>query len=256
MRQSHALLLIVSAFLRSSDVSSFVVVRPTATSRVTSTCNVRCGPLYDTMLRSIVMRRAAGQKRPRSAVTSTSSRGSDKIVPPVVSVEFLDGVTREALYRSSRILESLKEQEKRSDVVIQSKTGDSNITSLEARRFEIEDKMKKLRLVQRDIRDICRGESSHTSELEAMQSVKSHLIDLGFQSLLSQGPDSWTHVKDLCRKSKDEFGRPADFDGLLFFSPRGVPILVGRKNAHSDDVLRRISQGSDLWFQGEYKSGA
>ena len=53
-----------------------------------------------------------------------------------------------------------------------------------------------------------------------------------------------------------EWGRPEGFSGLVFESPRGVPILVCHKRAEGDDAMRRIGQGSDLWFQVRSGHGA
>ena len=54
----------------------------------------------------------------------------------------------------------------------------------------------------------------------------------------------------------DEYGRPPGFGGLVFASPRGVPILVCAKRAEGDDVMRRVGQGADLWFQVRSGRGA
>ena len=48
--------------------------------------------------------------------------------------------------------------------------------------------------------------------------------------------------------ARDQFGRPAGFDGLVIASPRGVPVLVARRS-FSDELLRRVGRGTDLWFQ-------
>ena len=48
--------------------------------------------------------------------------------------------------------------------------------------------------------------------------------------------------------ARDQFGRPSGFDGLVIASPRGVPVLVARRS-FSDELLRRIGRGTDLWFQ-------
>jgi len=45
-----------------------------------------------------------------------------------------------------------------------------------------------------------------------------------------------------------QWGRPAGFEGLVLESPRGIPILVSQQS-FSDALLRRVSSGSDLWFQ-------
>mmetsp|Transcript_63394 Transcript_63394/g.124508 ORF Transcript_63394/g.124508 Transcript_63394/m.124508 type:complete len:316 (-) Transcript_63394:199-1146(-) len=52
-----------------------------------------------------------------------------------------------------------------------------------------------------------------------------------------------------------QWGRPDDFEGLVTESPRGVPILIS-KQSHSDATLRRISRGTDLWFQSRDGRGA
>ena len=48
--------------------------------------------------------------------------------------------------------------------------------------------------------------------------------------------------------ARDQFGRPSGFDGLVISSPRGIPILVARRS-FSDELLRRVGRGTDLWFQ-------
>ena len=48
--------------------------------------------------------------------------------------------------------------------------------------------------------------------------------------------------------ARDQFGRPSGFDGLVISSPRGVPVLVARRS-FSDELLRRVGRGTDLWFQ-------
>ena len=53
---------------------------------------------------------------------------------------------------------------------------------------------------------------------------------------------------DVDAAARDQFGRPAGFDGLVIASPRGVPVLVARRS-FSDDLLRRVGRGTDLWFQ-------
>ena len=48
--------------------------------------------------------------------------------------------------------------------------------------------------------------------------------------------------------ARDQFGRPTGFDGLVMSSPRGIPVLVARRS-FSDELLRRVGRGTDLWFQ-------
>ena len=60
---------------------------------------------------------------------------------------------------------------------------------------------------------------------------------------------------DVDARARDQWGRPEDFDGLVVESPRGIPILIGRKQ-FSDAVLRRVARGTDLWFQTRDGSGS
>ena len=60
---------------------------------------------------------------------------------------------------------------------------------------------------------------------------------------------------DVDAAARDQFGRPAGFDGLVIASPRGVPILVARRS-FSDDLLRRVGRGTDLWFQATESRGS
>jgi len=53
---------------------------------------------------------------------------------------------------------------------------------------------------------------------------------------------------DVDAAARDQFGRPTGFDGLVMASPRGVPVLVARRS-FSDELLRRVGRGADLWFQ-------
>ena len=73
-------------------------------------------------------------------------------------------------------------------------------------------------------------------------------------SILDRPKDTWKIIVE--RSTTGEFGRPKEFTGLVFHSPLGVPILVGKSKAESDGILRRASQGSDLWFQVEDYEGS
>ena len=55
--------------------------------------------------------------------------------------------------------------------------------------------------------------------------------------------------------ARDQFGRPAGFDGLVIAGPRGVPVLVARRS-FSDELLRRVGRGTDLWFQTKESRGS
>ena len=208
----------------------------------------KVAPLHGTMLRSAMQERAAARQKKRltsGAVTKDDSRST-----PIISLEFLEGAAREAMFRQRRILEALREQNDK-----QGQQQQAAIGSVNKRREEIQQSMTKIQSIQVEMKELKQSLTSVT-DLNALQTIKDKLIELGFQSVISQGPNSWRHVREICRNSKAEFGRPADFTGLVYKSPHGVPILVGRKGAHNDGVLRRISQGSDLWFQCEDYSGS
>lgn len=251
------------------DVVSFTPFAAAApswpSSRRKSATRTEASPLFGTMLKSIVKQRA-GQKRNRSSSSGSNRSASASAKVPVISLELLAGVTREAIYRQDRILEALKKQEdKNNKHMDESNMQQQTNKSVYKRRKDTLNKLANLQLVEKQIHDMqlsattartATATKSREVGLVPLQTIKSNLIDLGLQSLLTQGPDCWRHVRDLCRNTKVEFGHPADFAGLVFSSPHGVPILVGRKGAHSDDVLRRISQGSDLWFQVEDYNGS
>jgi len=49
--------------------------------------------------------------------------------------------------------------------------------------------------------------------------------------------------------ARDQHGRPDGFEGLVIPSPKmGIPILVARRS-FSDELLRRVGRGNDLFFQ-------
>ncbi|KAJ1495984.1 hypothetical protein T484DRAFT_1740693 [Baffinella frigidus] len=52
-----------------------------------------------------------------------------------------------------------------------------------------------------------------------------------------------------------QWGRPGGFDGLVIESPKGAPILVARQS-YSDELLRRVSRGTDLWMQVRHGRGS
>jgi len=162
---------------------------------------------------------------------------------PTINDQFLRGALAEALYRQKLILDTLEKQEL-TEVSL----------SLEKRRHAINDNIKQLLLLQKHVDSSPSSSKSKTIVESNLQYIYNSLLDLGHASILHLAPRSWKHNKD--EYKKNEFGRPKDWNGLVFHSPLGVPILVGKKGSHNDDVLRRISQGSDLWFQIEDYTGS
>ena len=60
---------------------------------------------------------------------------------------------------------------------------------------------------------------------------------------------------DVDAHAHSQWGRPDGFDGLVIESPRGVPVLVARK-AFSDELLRRVARGQDLFYHVREGSGS
>eukprot|EP00546_Thalassionema_frauenfeldii_P002571 CAMPEP_0178938834 /NCGR_PEP_ID=MMETSP0786-20121207/26551_1 /TAXON_ID=186022 /ORGANISM="Thalassionema frauenfeldii, Strain CCMP 1798" /LENGTH=250 /DNA_ID=CAMNT_0020617597 /DNA_START=356 /DNA_END=1108 /DNA_ORIENTATION=+ len=73
---------------------------------------------------------------------------------------------------------------------------------------------------------------------EQTKELENALEKLGFRSLLID-------QQYLSRRERQkEFGRPAGFEGLVFSSPAGVPILVGREQSHGYDGSRVLLRTS------------
>mmetsp|Transcript_12216 Transcript_12216/g.15976 ORF Transcript_12216/g.15976 Transcript_12216/m.15976 type:complete len:374 (-) Transcript_12216:57-1178(-) len=113
------------------------------------------------------------------------------------------------------------------------------------RRLELNQMIDRLKDLKSEL------EESRTTQLK-FESIRTKMNGLGFGSILKQPMQSWK------TKSKKErkFGVPLGFDGLVFYSPLGVPILVGRMKAHKDAIMRNAAQGADLWFQVEDYNGS
>lgn len=86
----------------------------------------------------------------------------------------------------------------------------------------------------------------------ALQNIKQQISGMGYKSIFHQPQSAWKTT--IARTN--EFGRPQNFDGDIFYTQLGVPILVGRIRAHKDEIMRNAAQGSDLWFQVEDYEGS
>ncbi|CAJ1946566.1 unnamed protein product [Cylindrotheca closterium] len=121
------------------------------------------------------------------------------------------------------------------------------LDSIDGRRLEILQKMDQLKILKQKLSQ----QNDNALAMETLQSFKNDFVTLGFVSILEHNPDTWK-----IRLQRKDYGRPDGFDGLVFYTARGVPILVGRPKAHKDETLRRIAQGADLWFQVEDYQGS
>lgn len=81
---------------------------------------------------------------------------------------------------------------------------------------------------------------SDVNTAENLRQVRSEMETLGLGSRLE--------TFDVEANALAQWGRPPGFEGLVVESPRGIPILIGRRS-WKDEVMRRTSRGTDLWFQ-------
>lgn len=82
-------------------------------------------------------------------------------------------------------------------------------------------------------------------EFDDIQELRSELEAHGLQE----------RIRNFDVDAQPLWGRPRGFLGRVFESPSGVPILVGRQG-FSDDVMRSVSRGSDLWLQVSHGRGS
>jgi predicted ribosome quality control (RQC) complex YloA/Tae2 family protein len=217
------------------NIESFLLhLSPRTHLRVSPQCRQSDIHLYGVLSKTAILR---GVRKKNSSSFRKFKHSSSSLV----SRPFLIEATDEALLRQQAILEALElESEK--------PTRNKLRLSIVSRKKEINDIILNLQILKQRLRQ---GEKEKFSN-EELEKYKHSLIDLGFQKILNQSPDCWKSR----RKNLDEYGKPRGFDGLLFYSPLGVPILVGKPKAHKDETLRRISQGADLWFQVEGYNGS
>ena len=94
---------------------------------------------------------------------------------------------------------------------------------------------------------------------ELMEIVRARNIDLDACTAaaveMGLGPRLETFDVEAFSRSQSSYGRPDGFDGLVFESPRGIPILVARQS-FKDSLLRRIGRGKDLFFQVQEQRGS
>lgn len=160
--------------------------------------------------------------------------------PPKINTKFLSSVISEALYRQELILDALKNQDL-----------EKASRSVETRRADVRTSIEKLLALQSQLNELSLS-SKKIDQESKIQNIHDSIIGIGFGSILTLPPSSWKHKIN----QKTEFGRPKDWTGLVFHTPLGVPILIGKKGSHNDETLRRISQGSDLWFQVDDYAGS
>lgn len=230
-------------------------------------CKRPCAPIFRTHRLSKstlngVLSRSAIMK---NAATSSTSRAGNaekkKEQQEYLSKSFLSDAIDEAIHRQIRAVEALElaimsnrnAHDSTTDILkenVETSTVDSNEDSstldrMISRQRDVNQSIESLKDLKLEVKEL-------KPTLSDLVSSRDKFNELGFGSILKQPMESWK-----TKREKDvEFGRPLGFDGLLFYSPLGVPILVGRMNAHKDDVMRNAAQGADLWFQVEDYNGS
>mmetsp|Transcript_16953 Transcript_16953/g.24878 ORF Transcript_16953/g.24878 Transcript_16953/m.24878 type:complete len:336 (-) Transcript_16953:378-1385(-) len=216
--------------------------------------------LYGVLSRSTILssKERHNKQRPKKA----NVKNNNTNIP--MTTDFLLRAIEEALYQQDKILQALSKNEKRTtqiknddsiissnDVATTTSTANSRtvirrneITTMKHKLLSL--KQDALALQNQDMKKMKKATNNNKKE-----KVISSLQKLGFQSILQTHPNTWKSFRH--QYQKKEFGRPKGFTGRLFTSPAGVPILIGKEGTtsspHADETLRRISQGSDLWFQ-------
>jgi hypothetical protein len=131
------------------------------------------------------------------------------------------------------------------------------------RKLELRERITKVEELRHEL--MCVGGNSQSNSTQHNSSLSVAAAESRFRtimgskgkpcSILDRPKDTWKIIVERS-STTGEFGRPKEFTGLVFHSPLGVPILVGKSKAESDGILRRASQGSDLWFQVEDYEGS
>lgn len=159
---------------------------------------------------------------------------------------FLAGAIQEAQHRQRHILDAL-ERECQSTIAIA--TDDNVDIAVQEKRQQKAERGKRVTHERSKEIQACLsrlGALENEVSQSNLAATKEALIKMGFEKVLAD-PDSWKWNdarNDVSRK-----GSPSDFGGLVYTTPLGVPILVGKQSSHGDSTLRRISQGADIWFQ-------
>lgn len=102
--------------------------------------------------------------------------------------------------------------------------------------------------VPRRLAEVTRRGEQLEALLERSRGATEEELDALYHEVGADGLADRLETFDADAAARDQFGRPAGFDGLVIASPRGVPVLVARRS-FSDELLRRVGRGADLWFQ-------
>ena len=152
----------------------------------------------------------------------------------------LRGVLKQELEGQHRARQNLEaELERRRDV--------QDVDDGEAHKKEYAKAVKRAAAVPRRLVEVTRRGEQLEALLERSRGATEDEVNNLYQEVADELADK-LETFDVDAAARDQFGRPAGFDGLVIASPRGIPILVARRS-FSDELLRRVGRGTDLWFQ-------
>jgi predicted ribosome quality control (RQC) complex YloA/Tae2 family protein len=172
---------------------------------------------------------------PRPVVTMSS------VASPEHEKRLLRGVLIEALAAQDRKRTALEEQLARMD-------SNDFIDGDDEKAAKAREKaLRRAELVPQRLAEVDAAEARLT-ELRSclkqrgadLSQIRSDLAELGLAERLA--------TFDVEAMAQSQWGRPDGFDGLVIESPRGIPIVVARQS-FSDELLRRVGRGTDLFFQ-------
>ena len=152
----------------------------------------------------------------------------------------LRGVLKQELEGQHRARQNLEaELERRRDV--------QDVDDGEAHKKEYAKAVKRAAAVPRRLAEVTRRGEQLEALLERSRGATEDEVNNLYQEVADELADK-LETFDADAAARDQFGRPAGFDGLVIASPRGVPVLIARRS-FSDELLRRVGRGTDLWFQ-------
>lgn len=230
--------------LRSSGIGRARLIHHVAGTKSSIIKDYRRNIISKTALNGVLSKSIIMNSSRNRSSNSQSARNSE---PPFLTKNYLSGAIDEALYRQQVALDSIESNTKNIDE--SKRTNDSSDeekeSRIEKRLLHLQQTMDKLIRLKNELEETKQNQSE-------LKLIADNMRTMGFGKILSQPSDKWKSREE----AKKEFGRPQGFDGPIFYSSLGVPILVGRMKAHKDDILRRAAQGSDLWFQVEDYNGS
>mmetsp|Transcript_18270 Transcript_18270/g.62844 ORF Transcript_18270/g.62844 Transcript_18270/m.62844 type:complete len:277 (-) Transcript_18270:1038-1868(-) len=160
---------------------------------------------------------------------------------------FYSGVLAEAAKRQALVRRALELELQRAPAL-------PDAGALDARSEKMMRKVaKRLAEVPRRLNEVSASEaliSSLQLGLEGdVENVRKAILADELLAGVLRGFDLEAHTRN-----NEPRGRPEGFEGVVLQTPMGVPVLVGAASEFGH--LRRVSQGSDLFFQCKYDRGA